>query len=194
MNVSADHEDVPWPDNALRLLNGLLDRPRLLTGLLALFAFCVAAATVLLTEWLHLNPCYLCIVQRSLAMLVALFLALAVVVHRHSVSLVFLPLTGLSALGGMVAAAFQSYEQWYPHDVSCIANEPNLLEKMVDWLGNQYPTLFMATGFCENKELEIFGLSLANCAFLCFSLIIVAVIWLLRQLIKKAGTVDSETG
>lgn len=184
MKLSADNENLSPRDKVLRLTNSLLEQPRLLTALLALLAFCVAAASVLLTACLQLNPCYLCIVQRSLAILVALILALAALIARHRFSLVLLPLTGSLALVGMVAAAFQSYEQWYPHDVSCMASQPNLLEQAVDWLGNQYPTLFMATGFCEDKELEIFGLSLANWSFLCFSFLAIATFWLLLRQIR----------
>ncbi len=184
MKVSADNESLSLRDKVLRLMNDLLERPRLLTALLALLAFCVAAASVLLTDWLQLNPCYLCIVQRSLAILVALILALVVILPRRWVSIVLLPLTGALALGGMVAAAFQSYEQWYPHDVSCTASQPNILEQAVDWLGNHYPTLFMATGFCEDKELEIFWLSLANWSFLCFCFFAIASFWLLLRQIR----------
>lgn len=187
MNLPTNHENVALPAKALHLMNGLLEHPRLLAGLLALFAFCVAAASVLLTAWLQLNPCYLCIVQRSLVSLVALFLVLAVVIHRRVVSLVLLPLTGLLALGGMIAAAFQSYEQWYPAQLSCLASQPNILEKTVDWLGVRYPSLFLATGFCEDKELEIIGLSLANWSFLCFSLFVFGAFWLLRLQVRQSG-------
>ena len=187
MNVSTDNESGSLRDKALRLMNRMLERPRLLTALLALFAFCVAAASVLLTAWLQLNPCYLCIVQRSLSVLVAACLGLSVLIHRRAFTIISLPLSALLSLGGMVAAAFQSVEQWYPHDVSCSVAQPNILEKAVDWLGNQYPTLFLATGFCEDKELEILGLSLANCSFLCFTLFVVGAIVLLVRQIRDAA-------
>ena len=193
MNVSADNENVSHRDKVLRFVNHMLERPRLLTALLALFAFCVAAASVLLTAWLQLNPCYLCIVQRSLSVLVAAFLGLSVLINRRAFAVFSLPLSALLSLGGMVAATFQSVEQWYPHDVSCSVAQPNILEKAVDWLGNQYPTLFMATGFCEDKELEILGLSLANWSFLCFTVFTVGAIWLFVRQIRNAAADNTVT-
>lgn len=193
MKVSADNKNLSPRDKAFRLMNCLLKRPRLLTALLALFAFCVAAASVLLTAWLQLNPCYLCIVQRSLSVLVAACLGLCVLINRRAFAVISLPLSALLSLGGMVAAAFQSVEQWYPHDVSCIASRPNILERAVDWLGNQYPTLFMATGFCEDKELEILGLSLANWSFLCFTVFAVGAIWLFVRQIRNTAADNTDT-
>lgn len=178
-------------DKVLVLINYFLVRPRLLTLFLALIALGVAAVSVLLTAWLKLNPCYLCIVQRTLAVLVALLLGLVVVVNRRAFTFVLLPLVGLLALGGMTAGAFQSYEQWYPAEVTCMASQPNILEQAVDWLGNQYPNLFMATGFCEDKELEIFGLSLANWSFLCFCFFAMATFWLLLRQIRGNNEVKA---
>jgi disulfide bond formation protein DsbB len=83
------------------------------------------------------------------------------------------------ALGGGVAAD-QSRLQWQPADsISCIGSPLGPIERLVEWLGRQVPSLFMASGFCEDRELVILGLSLANWAFLFFLGILVAGAWAL---------------
>lgn len=161
------------------LMGSLARHPRRVLLALAAIAVGVAAASILLTTWLHLNPCYLCIVQRTLSALVALSLGVAAWNGLRTCGRLCLFLSGLLSLGGMTAAGFQSWEQWYPHEISCLASEPNILEKAVDWLGSRNPTLFMASGFCENKELEIVGLSLANWSFICFAGFALGAIFLL---------------
>lgn len=77
---------------------------------------------------------------------------------------------GLIALAGVGFAGFQSWEQWYPELAGgCTGAEPGLIERLVEWLGIRWPRLFMATGFCESKELVILGLSLANWSFLAYA-------------------------
>jgi protein dithiol:quinone oxidoreductase len=63
-----------------------------------------------------------------------------------------------------------------------VAGTPGLLERWVEWLGQQAPTLFMATGFCEDEGLSILGLSLANWALILFVLCLaVGVLGLFRS-------------
>jgi disulfide bond formation protein DsbB len=44
-----------------------------------------------------------------------------------------------------------------------------LIERLVDTLGMQWPSLLMATGFCSSKEWVFLGLSMANWSLLLFS-------------------------
>jgi disulfide bond formation protein DsbB len=50
----------------------------------------------------------------------------------------------------------------------CSYTDPNLIERLVDWLGMQAPSMFMATGFCTSKEWVFLGLSMANWSCLVF--------------------------
>ena len=43
------------------------------------------------------------------------------------------------------------------------------IERLVDWLGMQMPSLFLATGFCTSREWEFLGLSMANWSTLFFA-------------------------
>lgn len=193
MQETAENAKTMNGNKIRQIMAYFLERPRLMAGLLALLAFGVATTSVLLTAWLNLHPCYLCIVQRSLSVLVAVFLALAVVTHARFCGPFSYALAGLLSLCGMVAAAFQSAEQWYPDNLSCTFTQPNILEKAVDWLGNYYPTLFMATGFCEDRELEIFKLSLANWSFLCFTVFALGAFWLLWGRLRKNRSPSTTT-
>jgi len=55
------------------------------------------------------------------------------------------------------------------------------IEQVVEWLGRLQPTLFMATGFCEDVALVILGLSLAQWSLLAFLLGLGLSLWLLSR-------------
>jgi disulfide bond formation protein DsbB len=65
--------------------------------------------------------------------------------------------------------------------VSCVGAEMGPIERLVEWLGMQWPTLFMATGFCEDEALVILGLSLAQWALICFLATLLLSLWLLMR-------------
>ena len=90
---------------------------------------------------------------------------------------------GLFLLGAAIGIAAAAYQGWLqlqpPGTISCVGGDPGLIERLVEWLGQQAPTLFMATGFCEDPALVILGLSLANWALVTFSLCLFAGSWAL---------------
>lgn len=157
--------------------------PRTAWLTLGLVATGLAVATILLTEWLHLQPCYLCILQRLLMFVLgalALLTALAIgtpVARWLGTSVVMI------GSGGIAAAAYQTWLQWQPPgSATCLSSDPGLIEQLVEWLGQLSPSLFLATGFCEDDGLSIFDLSLANWSLICFALLSgVAVLALWRQ-------------
>jgi disulfide bond formation protein DsbB len=84
------------------------------------------------------------------------------------------------AVAGVATAGYQSWLQLQPPDaVTCIGGEMGLIERLVEWLGMQWPSLFMATGFCDDKSLLLFGLSLANGALILFAGMLAAALWML---------------
>lgn len=145
---------------------------RTLWSVLALGGASLAVASIVLTEWLDLHPCHLCIFQRLLFMLLTVACALAAWRPRGFVGRgCGVAVIGVSALGVGVAA-YQSRLQWEAAKnpmLSCGGGDPNAIERFVDYLGAHVPSLFFATGFCEDTELVIFGLSLANWALVSFS-------------------------
>lgn len=149
----------------------------------------LGAASYGLTAWLGLRPCHLCIFQRLLFGLIAgaaLASALLVPAWARGAAGV---LAATLAAGGAAVAAYQSWLQAQPPDtVSCVGSEPGLIERLVEWLGQQSPALFLATGFCEEEELVILGLSLANWALVCFLLFLFAAAWALKW--RQVSTAD----
>lgn len=116
---------------------------------------------------LRLAPCPLCIFQRLLYIVVGLIALLGVLLPcgRRLWSL----LIGALALGGMAVAGYQTWMQAFPElATECGFNDPNPIERLVDWLGMQSPTWFLATGFCTSREWEFLGLSMANWSLLVF--------------------------
>ncbi len=155
---------------------------RILWVLIAVTSTSLAAASLVLTPLLDLDPCHLCIFQRLLFMILALFAALAAAWQYPGRSPLLARLSGLTLLLiaalGVGVAAYQSWLQWQPPDsISCIGGPPGPIERLVEWLGQQVPSLFMASGFCEDRELVILGLSLANWVFVFFLAILVAGAW-----------------
>ncbi len=148
--------------------------PRWLWLALGVASAGLAAASLLLTAWLDLHPCHLCIFQRLLFMLLAVLGTLAFLAGgatRLGAGGLTLPLSAL----GMGVAAYQSWLQRQPVDLAqgCAVGEAGWIEQGVEWLGQRVPSLFMATGFCADEELVILGLSLANWALVAFAVFLV---------------------
>lgn len=55
----------------------------------------------------------------------------------------------------------------------CGYAEPNMIERLVDWLGMQWPSMFLATGFCSSRDWVFLDLSMANWSLLMFAGIVV---------------------
>lgn len=143
--------------------------------LIALAALAIAGGGFLAGELLNIKPCPLCIFQRLLYMTIIVW-GLGGFLFPGKRKFFGLA-SAASALGGLATAVYQSWMQLYPGlAVECGYGEMNLIEKLVDWLGIQWPAVFMATGFCTSRE-SLLGLSLANWSALCFGAFIVAGCW-----------------
>lgn len=152
--------------------------PRRAWILLALSCAGAVLASFGLTAWLELSPCYLCIFQRTLFMVLTMLAGLAAL--GRMLARVGGPLFVLGCGVGIGAASYQSWLQLQPPEsVSCVGGQPGIIERLVEWLTQLSPTLFLATGFCEDKELVILGLSLANWALLTFATGLAAALWAL---------------
>ncbi len=150
--------------------------PRLGFALIAVMAAGLVGVGFAIGELMRINPCPLCIFQRVLYLVVAawaLFGMLLPWLRR-----LWAVLLAATASGGLATAIYQTWIQLNPEAVSavCGAGEMSPIERFVDWLGMQSPTLFMATGFCTSKE-NILGLTMANWSILCFSGFLLAGLW-----------------
>jgi disulfide bond formation protein DsbB len=156
---------------------GFVQRLSVRTGFAVIFAGAIGLVGngMLIAELMRINPCPLCIFQRVLYLLVGAVALLGVVVPRAR--RLWGTLIGLLSAGGLATAVYQTWMQFYPEAaIQCGSGEPNLIEQLVDWLGVQWPFMFMATGFCTSKEY-ILGLTLANWSVVCFSGFLLVGVW-----------------
>ncbi|MCL2346027.1 MAG: disulfide bond formation protein B [Desulfobulbus sp.] len=149
-------------------------------AVLALGCFGLIAFSLALQEMLRLAPCPLCVFQRLLYLVIGA-LALAGFLLPAARRL-WLGTMGAAALLGAGVAAWQTWMQRFPELApGCSYTDPNLIERLVDWLGMRYPSLFLATGFCNSIEWSFLGLSMANWSLLIFLGIIAYLVLPLRR-------------
>ncbi|MGF1643676.1 MAG: disulfide bond formation protein B [Thiotrichales bacterium] len=142
-------------------------------------AAALASGSVVLTILLDLSPCHLCIFQRLLFMALAVSALLAA-----ALSLAAGRVAGFASLlviiTGFGTAAFQTWlEMQPPGTASCVGGDPSAIERLVEWLGERMPGLFLATGFCDEPELRILGLTLANASLMAFTTFFLLALWAL---------------
>jgi len=135
---------------------------------LALGVFGLVAVGMELQHLLRLAPCPLCIFQRLIYLVIGL-VALAGVLLPGG-RLLWSVLIAALASGGVAVAGYQTWMQAFPHLANeCSYSDPNAIERLVDWLGMEWPSLFLATGFCTSRDWEFLGLSMANWSLLVFA-------------------------
>lgn len=146
---------------------------------LALGCFGLVAVGMEVQALYRLAPCPLCIFQRLLYLLVGAvgLLGFALPAGRQ----IWMALAAGLGVFGFGVAGYQSWMQAFPHLApECSYTDPNAIERLVDWLGTAWPSLFLATGFCSSREWELFGLSMANWSALVFAGIVVYAGMLMR--------------
>ena len=151
---------------------------RIVFILLAIASLGLLAAGLVIGEWARLHPCHLCNFQRLLYMALAFFALCGALLPGWR--RLWCVLFALTAAGGVATALQQSWMQYAPQQaIECGFGDPTLVEQIVNWLGMQWPSMFMVTGFCTNKEWIFLGLSLANWSGVCFLALFVVAGWLL---------------
>lgn len=158
--------------------------PRLLWFILAGATAGIAILSLILTLALDLEPCHLCIFQRLVFMLLAILATLTALLWRPGRRRHWPPALSFLAFAtlGAGVAAYQSWLQWQasnPNPLSC-GGSLGPLEQLVEWLGQQLPLLFLATGACEDRQWILLGLSLANWSLIAFVSFTLMGIWALR--------------
>jgi disulfide bond formation protein DsbB len=130
----------------------------------------LVVASLTLTAWLKLHPCPLCIFQRLLFMITSVLALAAFLGAKRTAGEAAGALTLLTTVSGAAVAGYQVWLQAQPAAMfTCGGANPNLIERLVDWLGQHLPSLFLATGICGDKELVILGQSLAVWAAVAFA-------------------------
>lgn len=147
---------------------------------LALGSVGLVAVGLQMQAVLRLSPCPLCIFQRILYLAIGAVALLGFLLP--AARFVWGGLIALTGLGGLAVAAYQSWMQAFPHYApECSFTDPNAIERLVDWLGMQWPSLFLATGFCTSREWEFLGLSMANWSVFLFAGFAAFGVWLVSR-------------
>jgi disulfide bond formation protein DsbB len=108
-------------------------------------------------------------------MLLTGFALLAAILAPRTAGRLLGALVLITAAAGIGVAGYQVWLQAQPVDpFSCTSATPELIEHLVDWLGRKWPAMFMPTGLCQEVELVILKLSLAEWALVAFSSAFVA--------------------
>lgn len=150
----------------MKLRQLLAGRPGFL--LLAVGCIALVGAGLVIQQLDRLQPCPLCIFQRLLYLKVAALALGGTILPRWR--RLWLPLIALVAVAGLATAGYQTWLQWVADpSLECANGDQNAIEHLVDWLGMQYPPLFLATGFCSSRDWTLLNLSMANWSIFCFT-------------------------
>jgi protein dithiol:quinone oxidoreductase len=137
---------------------------------------------VLLSEFMHLAACPLCIVQRMLYLLLALLAAMAIPIATWPIA-GRLAAASLAAVAGtgVFVAGYQVWLQRFSPTTSC-SGRMTWWEEIVESAGEQIPILFHASGLCSDPAWKFLSLSIADWSLLAFAgLLVLAVLGLRRR-------------
>ncbi len=152
--------------------------PFLLCGGLSLSLVVFA---ILLTEFMRLTPCPLCVWQRILYLLIALLSGLGLLMAGRPVRRLLAVLIASVAAAGASIAGYQSWLQRISPATPCGGAEP-WWEAFIRWAGERVPLLFKASGSCSDPAWVFLGLSMAEWSLLCFlALLLVSLHGALRR-------------
>ncbi len=149
-----------------------LRRERQLLGLLCLICIGLMAGALYLQYVKHQAPCALCVVQRYLFTLIAIFAFLGIRMKSWRGVAVLELLIVLTATAGIVAAARHLYQQRYSVSCGYDSFQP-VLDSLpfAHWL----PGIFKVAGLCETIYPPILGIPLPGWSLLAFILTAVPV-------------------
>lgn len=124
---------------------------------------------VLMSQFMRLAACPLCIIQRMLYLLLALValggLSLAASgIGRRLAALLMAATAGTGAF----VAGYQTWIQRFAPMTSCSGKMP-WWEELVEWSGNLLPLLFKSDGICSDPGWKFLGFSIAEWSLVFFT-------------------------
>ena len=127
----------------------------------------LAFGIVYLQNYLGLEPCPMCIVQRYALIGIIAWCLLGISANAPVRTLVMTWLTAITAGFGAFVAARQSWLQWYPPEVvSCGRDFYGMIENFP--LQRAVPMIFKGSGDCTKIDWTFLGGSIANWSFVVF--------------------------
>ncbi len=151
-----------------------LRRERWLLVLLGVICLALVGGALYLQYAKHEDPCPLCIIQRYLFLLIALFAFVGAARTSWRGIAVFETLIAIAAVAGIAGAARHLYVQLNP-GFSC-GFDP--LQPVIDGLppARWLPSVFKVAGLCETVYPPILGILLPGWALIAFVAIFVPVV------------------
>ena len=153
--------------------------------LAVLAAACVAmlAFGLYLQHVVGLEPCPMCIVQRSATILVAIYTDRASVRLQKGWGMSFGMLALLMSGFGAFVAARQTWLQWYPPEfATCGRDFYGMIEHYS--FSRSIPMIFQGSGDWAAIDWTLLGGSIANWSFVWFVVFGVAMLWLLVRALR----------
>ena len=127
----------------------------------------LAFGIVYLQNYLGLEPCPMCIVQRYALIAVIVWCVLGASANAPVLTVVMTWLIAITAGFGAFVAARQSWLQWYPPEVvSCGRDFYGMIENFP--LQRAVPMIFKGSGDCTKIDWTFLGGSIANWSFIVF--------------------------
>ncbi len=152
-----------------------LPAPRSLNALILAFTLLLLGLALYMQHGMGLEPCYLCITQRVMFMVVAAIVLVAVLHNPGRLGTrLYAALTALAALGGAGFAIRQLWLQSLPPERVPACGPP------ADYLFDAFPLrdavamLLQGDGNCAEVDWSLLGVSLAGWALMAFVVIAVA--------------------
>jgi disulfide bond formation protein DsbB len=137
----------------------------------------LAFGILYLQNYLGLEPCPMCIVQRYALIGVIVWCVLGANVKTPLLSLWMSWMVFVTAGFGAFVAARQSWLQWYPPEaVSCGRDFYGMIENFP--LQRAVPMIFKGSGDCTKIDWVFLGGSIANWSFLVFTSIVALMLFL----------------
>jgi disulfide bond formation protein DsbB len=162
-----------WENRAMRH-----HLPRIVFGLI--FLACLGLdlfAIYYLQEWLGLEPCPMCILQRYAFFAIAALALIGAIWNPRGAALKTVSvLVVVFAIAGGGVAARHSYVQHFPPKVETCGTD---LEGIINTLplGEAFPKIFQGTGSCSAITWKLLGLSIPEWALVWFAIFALAAIW-----------------
>jgi disulfide bond formation protein DsbB len=160
----------------------IFGRERRLLVLLGVICLALVGGALYLQYFKGEDPCPLCIIQRYMYLLIALFAFLGALARGWRGIAVYETLVAVGAFGGMVAAGRHVAVQASP-SFSCGFDA---LQPIVDSLppAHWLPQVFKVAGLCETPYPPILGMSLPEWSLIGYVLIFMLVV---RRLFRTAS-------
>ena len=153
--------------------------PRIVFGLI--FVACIGLdlfAIYYLQEWLGLEPCPMCILQRYAFFAIAGAALIGALWNPRGAALKTLAVLVLVfAIAGGAVAVRHSYVQHYPPQVETCGTD---LEGIINTLplGEAFPKIFQGTGSCSAVTWKLLGLSIPEWGIVWFLIFAALATWL----------------